>query len=78
MAAQNDKDPLVVLDLVGSWVLPLSKATQVIALMATAERVEWDWSNKQYKAKPSEDNCITVKALSIAQLAAIRLSDDTP
>jgi hypothetical protein len=78
MALQNEKDPLVVLDLVGSWVLPLSKATQVIALMATAERVEWDWSHKQYKSKNAEENSITVKAISIAQLAAIRLSDDTP
>ena len=79
MATQDAKDPLVVLDAVGSYLLPLSKATAMIQLLAFAERVEYDWSTKAYRpyaGSGSGDHQVTVKMLSPAQLAQIRLSDE--
>jgi hypothetical protein len=79
MAAQDAKDPLVVLEAVGTYLMPLSKATAMITLLAFAERVEYDWSTKAYKPYRSgggNDNQVTVKVISPSQLAQIRLSDE--
>ena len=71
----DPNDPMVVVENNGfaSLMLPLSKAKELVSIMMFAEKVEWDYTPKNWKPSGYENNC-QIKQVSLAQYIAIQLA----
>lgn len=71
----DPNDPMVVVENNGfaSLMLPLSKAKELVSIMMFAEKVEWDYTPKNWKPSGYENNC-QIKQVSLAQYIAFQLA----
>ena len=77
MRQQADKDPLVIIDGVGTMLLPLSEATNLMTALLRGQRVEYSWSEKCYKFAKDNEQSLVIKSISQAQIAQLHLESDT-
>lgn len=71
----DPNDPMVVVENNGfaSLMLPLSKAKELVSIMMFAEKVEWDYTPKNWKPSGYENNC-QIKQVSLAQYVALQMA----
>lgn len=71
----DPNDPMVVVSNNGyaSLMLPMSKAKDLVSLMMFAEKVEWDYTPKNWKPSGYDNNC-EIKQVSLAQYVAYQMA----
>ena len=74
--AKNSAQAYCIIDFPHSMVFPAEVAMELFPAICQGEAVEYDWTTKQHRRKPSRDG-VCIKQFTLAQVAELELNSET-